>query len=80
MKSLIEYIVLSLVDNPTEVKVTQSVGGGRVHLALNVAPEDMGRVIGKGGRVANAMRILSRVTAAHDGKQVTLDVVEPHEN
>ena len=79
MKSLVEYIVLSLVDNPTEVKVTQTVSGGRVHLALNVAPEDMGRVIGKGGRVANSMRILSRVAAAREGKQVTLDVVEPHE-
>jgi uncharacterized protein len=80
MKSLVEYIVLSLVDNPTEVKVAQTNSGGRVHLALNVAPEDMGRVIGKGGRVANSMRILTRVAAARDGKQVTLDVVEPHEN
>ena len=77
MKSLVEYIVLSLVDNPTSVKVTQTVNGSRVHLALNVAAEDMGRVIGK---VANSMRILTRVAAAREGKQVTLDVVEPHEH
>jgi uncharacterized protein len=79
VKSLVEYIVLSLVDNPTAVKVSQTVSGNRVHLALNVAAEDMGRVIGKSGRVANSMRILTRVAAARDGKQVTLDVVEPHE-
>ena len=46
-------------------------------LELHVAKEDMGRVIGKGGRVANAMRILLRVASAREGKQASLDVVEP---
>lgn len=78
MKELIEYIARSLVDDPNQVDVGQLRGsGGKVRLELRVAREDMGRVIGKGGRVANAMRILLRVSAAREGKQVSLDVIEP---
>ena len=77
MKELIEYIARSLVDSPTEVQVKQDRLGGKVHLELRVAKEDMGRVIGKAGRVANAMRVLLRVSAAREGKQVSLDVIEP---
>lgn len=77
MKELIEYIALSLVDDPSQVFVSQYRSGGRENLELHVAREDMGRVIGKGGRVANSMRVLLRVTAAREGKQVSLDVAEP---
>ncbi|MEN6572436.1 MAG: KH domain-containing protein [Anaerolineaceae bacterium] len=77
MKELVEYIALSLVDDPSQVVVTQNREGGRENLELHVAKEDMGRVIGKSGRVANAMRILLRVAAAREGKQASLDVVEP---
>ncbi|MEN6409471.1 MAG: KH domain-containing protein [Anaerolineaceae bacterium] len=77
MKELIEYIARSLVEDPTEVNVNQIRTGGKVHLELKVAKEDMGRVIGKAGKVANSMRILLRVAAAREGKQVTLDVIEP---
>lgn len=78
MKELIEYIAQSLVDDPSQVEVGQSRGsGGKTRLELRVAREDMGRVIGKGGRVANAMRVLLRVSAAREGKQVSLDVIEP---
>ncbi len=78
MKELVEYIALSLVDDPSSVQVRQERGGSnKVRLELRVAKEDMGRVIGKGGRVANAVRTLLRVAAARDGKQVVLDVVEP---
>ncbi len=78
MKDLIEYIARSLVDDPSQVSVGQSRGGGgKVRLELRVARDDMGRVIGKSGRVANAMRILLRVAAAREGKQVSLDVIEP---
>jgi len=77
MKELIEYIALALVDDPSQVLVKQERGGSKTHLELRVAKEDMGRVIGKGGRVANAMRILLRVAAAREGRQVTLDVAEP---
>jgi uncharacterized protein len=77
VKELIEYIAQSLVDDPTQVQVRQDRSGGKLHLELRVAKEDMGRVIGKSGRVANAMRTLLRVAAAREGKQVVLDVVEP---
>ncbi len=77
MKELIEYIAKSLVDHPEEVEVRQSGSGSRVRLDLKVNADDMGRVIGRSGRVANAVRTLLRVAAEREGKQVTLDVLEP---
>ena len=77
MKDLIEYIAKSLVDHPEEVQVRQSGGGSRVRIELSVSKDDMGRVIGKGGKVANSIRMLLRVAAEREGKQATLDVVEP---
>lgn len=76
MKELIEYIAKSLVDHPEDVVVTQT-GGNRPRLELSVAKDDMGRVIGKGGKVANSIRTLLRVAAERQGKQATLDVTEP---
>ena len=76
MKELIEYIAKSLVDHPEEVIVKQS-GGNRTRVELSVAKEDMGRVIGKAGKVANSIRALLRVAAEREGKQATLDVSEP---
>lgn len=76
MKDLIEYIAKSLVDHPEEVQVRES-GGQRVRIELSVSKDDMGRVIGKGGKVANSIRTLLRVAAERAGKQATLDVVEP---
>jgi uncharacterized protein len=79
MNELIEYIAKSLVDHPDEVRVKQSGGGDRVRVELSVAPGDMGRVIGKSGKVANAIRTVLRVAAEREGKQATLDVVEPEQ-
>ena len=76
MKDLIEYIAKSLVDHPEEVQVRES-GSARVRFELSVSKDDMGRVIGKGGKVANSIRTLLRVAAEREGKQATLDVVEP---
>ncbi|HML20784.1 MAG TPA: KH domain-containing protein [Aggregatilinea sp.] len=76
MKELVEYIAKSLVDDPSQVHVTTvDDSASSTVLELQVAPEDMGRVIGKSGRVANAMRILVRVMATKQGKRVTLDIV-----
>ena len=77
MKELIESIAKQLVDDPSQVSVTEIEEGGRVRVELKVAKEDMGRVIGKGGRVANSIRVLLRVAAAREGKRATLDIVEP---
>ena len=76
MKELIEYIARSLVEHPEEVNVKES-GGNRIRLELSVAKDDMGRVIGKGGKVANSIRTLLRVAAERADKQATLDVTEP---
>ncbi len=75
MKELIEYIAKSLVEDPSQVQVTEITRGSSAILELQVAQEDMGRVIGKNGRVANAMRVLVRVVATKQGKRTTLDIV-----
>jgi len=77
VKELIEYIARSLVDDPIQVTVTQVRRGLMVNIRLRVAKEDMGRIIGRNGRVANAMRLLLRVSAAQEGKRATLDVEDP---
>lgn len=76
MKELIEYIAKALVERPEEVSVKQS-GGNRVRIELSVAKDDMGRVIGKGGKVANSIRTLLKVAAEREGKRAILDVAEP---
>jgi predicted RNA-binding protein YlqC (UPF0109 family) len=75
MKELVEFIAKSLVDDPSQVYVSEIEGENSVILELRVGPEDMGRVIGKGGRTVNAIRSLIRVLAAKQGKRVTLEVV-----
>jgi predicted RNA-binding protein YlqC (UPF0109 family) len=75
MREFIEYIVRSLVDDPSQVRVTEIEGANTIIYELRVAPEDMGRVIGKGGRVANAMRTLLRVVAARQGRRASLEIV-----
>lgn len=77
LQELVEFVAQSLVDQPTEVNVEKQARGSSVNLELHVAKPDMGRVIGKGGRVANAIRTLLKVAAAREGSRVNLDIVEP---
>ena len=77
MKELVQYIAQSLVDDPAKVEVNEIEENGNIRVELRVAKEDMGRIIGKGGRVANSIRMLLRVAAAREGKRVSLDVLEP---
>jgi hypothetical protein len=77
LKDLVEFIACSLVDDPTQVQIEQIGQGQSIHFELKVAKEDMGRVIGKNGRVANAIRTLLRVAAARSGKRVSLDIIDP---
>ena len=77
MKELVEYIARSLVDDPTQVQVSSMPSGPTTNLRLMVAKEDMGRVIGRNGRVANAMRALLKVAAARENKRAHLDIVDP---
>ncbi|HOE70926.1 MAG TPA: KH domain-containing protein [Brevefilum sp.] len=78
LQGLVEFIARSLVDDPSEVKVNKYQRGSTIQLELNVSKEDMGRVIGKSGQVANAIRTLLKVAAAREGQQVNLDIVEPY--
>ena len=75
MKELIEYIAKSIVTVPEAVKVTEETDENGLILKLEVAPEDRGRVIGKQGRVAQAMRTLLRVVAVREGKGVQLEIM-----
>ena len=75
MKELIEYMAKALVDDPDQVQVEEIEGTSATIYELHVGPEDMGRVIGKQGRVANAMRTLLRAAAARQGRRVTLEIV-----
>jgi len=77
LRGLIEYLAQTLVDDPSQVQVKETASGNQVRIELRVARDDMGRIIGKHGRVANSIRMLMRVAAARQGKRVTLDVIEP---
>jgi predicted RNA-binding protein YlqC (UPF0109 family) len=77
LQELVEFVAQSLVDQPTKVNVEKHQRGNTIQLDLHVAKEDMGRVIGKGGRVANSIRTLLNVAAAREGSRANLDIVEP---
>ena len=74
MKELIEYIAKSIVDKPEEVSVTEEEDAGKIIIRLTVAPEDMGKVIGRQGRIAQAMRTLLRVSAVRAGTHAVLEI------
>jgi predicted RNA-binding protein YlqC (UPF0109 family) len=75
MKEFLEYVAKSLVDNPDAVQVEVEEDDDEVSLVLNVDQADMGRVIGRDGRIANAIRSLLRVMGARDGRHVELEIV-----
>lgn len=74
MKELIEYMTRSLVDEPDQVRVSQVQGAQSEIFEVTVAPGDAGKVIGRQGRIVNAMRILLRVAAAKQGKHAVLEI------
>jgi hypothetical protein len=75
MKELVEFIARSIVDAPDSVKVEEATDEGGITLKLSVADADKGRVIGKQGRIAEAMRTLLRVKAAKAGTKVRLEII-----
>ncbi len=75
MKELVEYIARSIVNSPDEVVVTEETTDEGIVLKLQVADEDKGRVIGKQGRIAEAIRSLIRVKAAKAGTRVSLEII-----
>ena len=75
MKELIEYIAKSIVNSPDDVVVTEEETEQGITLKLQVADDDKGRVIGKQGRIAEAMRTLIRVKAAKSGTRAMLEIL-----
>ncbi|HKM21895.1 MAG TPA: KH domain-containing protein [Lachnospiraceae bacterium] len=76
MKELVEVIAKSLVDNPDEVVVTQTEKDRTIVLELRVAQSDMGKVIGKQGRIAKAIRSVVKAASAKENKKVVVDIVQ----
>ena len=76
MKELVEVIAKSLVDNPEEVVVTEKDNGKSILVELKVAPTDMGKVIGKQGRIAKAIRYVVKAAASRDDKKVIVDILQ----
>ena len=74
MKELIEFLARALVDEPDAVEVEEEEDGDRIIYHLYVADDDMGKVIGKQGRIANAMRTLLKIAATRRGIRVSLDI------
>jgi len=76
VKQLLEFLARSVVDHPEQVQVEEIVSGDRVLLRLMVAKEDLGKVIGKQGRVARAIRTVVKASAIKDGKQASVEIVD----
>ena len=74
MKELVEIIAKTLVDHPEEVVVTETDNGKELVLELKVAPSDMGKVIGKQGRIAKAIRSVVKAAASRENKKVVLEI------
>jgi predicted RNA-binding protein YlqC (UPF0109 family) len=77
MRELLEYLARELVDEPDEVKVEQfEEDDGTIVLELSVADDDYGKVIGRGGRTANALRTVVKAAAVRDNRRVLVDIVD----
>lgn len=75
MKELLEFIAKSMVSDPDAVVVTETVDDDSVVLQLHVGENDMGKVIGKQGRIAKAIRTVVKAAASHENKRVSVDIV-----
>ena len=76
MDELVEVIARSIVDNPDQVNVTKVEGSKSVILELQVAEDDMGKVIGKQGRIAKAIRTVVKAAATKEGKRVIVEIIQ----
>jgi hypothetical protein len=76
VKDLLEFLARSLVDHPEQVQVEETETADGVLLRLTVAKEDVGKVIGKQGRIARALRTVVKASAVKEGKQATVEIVD----
>ncbi|MBG91048.1 MAG: RNA-binding protein [Actinobacteria bacterium] len=75
MKELVEMIVKSLVDDPSDVEIAETVGESVLILEIRVGNDDVGKVIGKEGRIANAIRTVVKAASAKQNKKVTVEII-----
>ena len=76
MKELLTYIIQSLVENPDEVSVTERKAGGETVFEVRVAEGDMGKVIGRQGRIVKEIRVLMKAVAQRKGKKVSVEIMD----
>lgn len=76
VKEIVEYIVKSLVESPDDAVITSEEEDNNVKILVNVASEDMGRIIGKQGRIARAIRVIAQTAAARRGKKCYIEIRE----
>ena len=74
MGEVVEYLAKALVDHPEDVRITETSDGDRVQVRLDVAEDDWGKVIGKGGRIASSIRSLVKVAAVREDVRVNLEI------
>ena len=74
---LVEYVAKSLVDHPDDVEVVVTQEDGATVIELRVAEDDMGKVIGRNGSVAKALRTLLKVVSAREGRAISLEIIQP---
>lgn len=73
MKGLLQYLVAALVDHPDDISIRETVGQTNIAYIVLVHPDDMGKVIGRGGRIANALRVLLRAAGGLHDKAIWVD-------
>jgi predicted RNA-binding protein YlqC (UPF0109 family) len=76
MRELVEFLARALVEDPDSVRVEETDDDGDVVLEVHVAPDDLGRVIGRNGRVANAIRAVAKAAATREERRVLVEIVE----
>ena len=79
MSDLLAYLARELVDDPEAVRVEEEERDDVLVLVLHVAPDDVGKVIGRNGRIARALRTLVRASSARDGRRVLVEIADPEE-
>jgi predicted RNA-binding protein YlqC (UPF0109 family) len=80
MRELVEYIVKALVDKPDQISVKETVGETVTIIEIRTAPEDVGKVIGREGRIANSIRAITKAAAAKQNKKISVEILTDDED
>lgn len=76
MKKALEYIISQIVDEPEKVEISETENNGMVNFTIKVAPNDMGKVIGKNGKVIRAVRNVTKISAIKQNKKINIELIE----